>query len=118
MVYILRGLHTCEFCHVIKNTGEIRVFNNDKTYAAPTMIYHYIKYHGYIPPKEFILAVKNSSPESKLYTQILSELNITYRETDEESLKMNELRLNMLDETNNRLKDTQKLNELESVLKK
>ncbi len=30
---------------------------NDDFFASPSMVYHYIEKHGYLPPKEFISAV-------------------------------------------------------------
>jgi len=81
-----RGWHGCEFCYpddeytpnrfnpeVIRNpnfvppqreyhngNGEYIVQGNGKTYAAPTLIIHYITAHNYIPPQEFIDAVINN----------------------------------------------------------
>jgi hypothetical protein len=70
-----RGSHLCEFCPkppvLIKNglrfveppkgtagNGEIRVRGRDGLiYAAPVLIGHYIKEHGYLPPESFIDAV-------------------------------------------------------------
>jgi hypothetical protein len=71
-----RGFHRCEFCsdavanvermlHADRNgeriymgSAEIRVFARDGTaYAAPTRIYHYMKFHNYRPPDEFIRAL-------------------------------------------------------------
>jgi hypothetical protein len=37
--------------------GEIRVIGKACIYAAPTLIYHYVKVHHYSPPEEFIEAV-------------------------------------------------------------
>ncbi len=72
-----RGWHTCQFCDTItygflrveKNgkeallgSAEIRVYGQDKVYAAPNLIYHYVVAHHYLPPSEFIEAVvKNIS---------------------------------------------------------
>ena len=75
-VNLFRGIHHCEFCppplyekngdalvsKVVRNcpsgNGEIRVTSkNGTTYVAPTLIYHYIKQHNYLPPIEFINAV-------------------------------------------------------------
>ena len=41
--------------------AEIRVLGrNGKTYAAPNLIYHYIKDCGYLPPHEFLEAVMSN----------------------------------------------------------
>ena len=67
-----RGYHRCEFCldpefglpvtvdnMTIKLGGaEIHVLAQDnKVFAAPDLIYHYVVEHSYAPPKEFIDAV-------------------------------------------------------------
>jgi hypothetical protein len=67
------GFHECTFCNdnpktylVIEKDGEkvgfghaeIWIFGpDDKTYAAPTLIYHYVTRHRYAPPAEFVQAV-------------------------------------------------------------
>jgi hypothetical protein len=38
-------------------SGELRVVGEDVIYAAPTLIYHYVVDHQYMPPREFIDAV-------------------------------------------------------------
>jgi hypothetical protein len=43
---------------MLLGSAEIRVPGKDgKVYAAPNLIYHYIKDCGYLPPQEFIDAV-------------------------------------------------------------
>lgn len=70
---IMRGVHDCEFCdqesplrvpadvergYVSLGMGELRVKGVDGlTYAAPSLIYHYIEAHRYLPPSEFLAAV-------------------------------------------------------------
>jgi hypothetical protein len=67
-----RGFHECPFCDVEPSkylmvqqgneeigmgSGEIWIFgSNALTYAAPSLIYHYIVNHHYMPPEEFIQA--------------------------------------------------------------
>ncbi|MGD9007268.1 MAG: hypothetical protein PVG41_05070 [Desulfobacteraceae bacterium] len=80
----MRGFHICDFCTspfngplpVERNneiihlgTSEIRVIGeNNKIYAAPDLIYHYIIVHSYKPPDEFLEAViKGPRPNSKEY---------------------------------------------------
>ena len=73
-----RGFHTCEICEPPEGltvtdfdnwlawaeprsgNGEIRVRHGDFTFAAPTLIVHYIKEHGYCPPDEFLQALEES----------------------------------------------------------
>lgn len=72
-----RGFHVCPFCdlgadHGIPNqaayervkeagalgSAELRVVGqDDRVYAAPTLIAHYVSVHGYQPPPEFVSAV-------------------------------------------------------------
>ena len=63
-----RGMHGCDLCPKIawgsgdqwhNGNGEYIVHGNGKTYAAPTLITHYIEAHNYKPPQEFIDAVIN-----------------------------------------------------------
>jgi hypothetical protein len=69
---VMRGFHYCEFCDVespiylpvpgstqdaFLGTGEIRVADAGVTYAAPTLILHYIDAHEYLPPTVFREAV-------------------------------------------------------------
>lgn len=73
-VNVMRGLHDCEFCDMESpirvpseysprgfaslGTGEVRVRGfGDCCYAAPTLLLHYIRSHGYLPPEEFIQAI-------------------------------------------------------------
>jgi len=64
-----RGFHACSMCsecpvrEVIGNesvalgSAEIHVSGKGKTYSCPTLIYHYIVKHEYLPPQEFLDAV-------------------------------------------------------------
>jgi hypothetical protein len=55
-----RGFHRCSFCKGRErpaSSSEMRVAGNGKTYAAPSLVYHYVVEHGYLPPDEFIAAV-------------------------------------------------------------
>ncbi|MBU1342610.1 MAG: hypothetical protein KKE44_24035 [Proteobacteria bacterium] len=68
-----RGYHLCPFCNdpsfgvtveindekIVLGSAEIWVKGeNDKIYSAPDLIYHYINEHSYLPPKEFLTAIK------------------------------------------------------------
>lgn len=68
-----RGYHLCPFCDepsfgfavefenekIKLGSGEIWLKGEEgKVYAAPDLIYHYIKDHGYVPPEAFLIAVK------------------------------------------------------------
>ncbi len=70
---VMRGLHDCELCDVMSpiavslaghaktiwlGTGEIHVPGAAVTYAAPTLVVHYIEAHRYLPPSEFLDAVR------------------------------------------------------------
>lgn len=75
-VEMMWGYHLCDLCPSMKGqtqeifaihkggidlslgTGEIHVRGvDDKSYRAPTLIYHYVVSHQYLPPPEFIEAV-------------------------------------------------------------
>jgi hypothetical protein len=78
-VMLMRGFHTCNLCppsakalgplrlsrgsdSISLGNGEIRVFGRpQRTYSAPTLIYHYITVHQYRPPDEFVKAVLNEA---------------------------------------------------------
>jgi hypothetical protein len=63
------GAHTCEFCRVYASTGELRIFGLDeRIYATPTMVVHYVIEHQYLPPQEFVDAVlRGPHPPSQEY---------------------------------------------------
>lgn len=70
-----RGYHICPFCDqpsfgvrveldngdsLILGSAEIRVKGkNQVEYACPDLIYHYIVAHQYMPPKEFLDALRD-----------------------------------------------------------
>ena len=81
IVFLMRGFHSCEFCTLSwiewgrqhpkygKNAecmgignGEIRIMGENRLYAAPALIYHYVVEHNYKPPKEFIEAILTGPP--------------------------------------------------------
>lgn len=80
-VNLHRGSHRCEFCPdppvtIASNglsmtsppqdtlgNGEIRLQAADGTiFVAPSLIYHYVVAHGYLPPERFIEAVEDGVP--------------------------------------------------------
>jgi hypothetical protein len=76
-----RGLHYCHFCdaespilihhapadrgRVFLGMSEIRPRRNGVTYAAPSLIIHYIDEHGYLPPAEFLEAAIETAQARK-----------------------------------------------------
>jgi|ERR1700733_985207 len=91
-----RGIHPCEFCpgkvvhfaerngdKLLLGTSEIRVFSAaGDIYAAPTLIYHYAKDHGYKPPEAFIQALNTqAAPPSAEYFDQLAQASLEWRET-------------------------------------
>jgi hypothetical protein len=75
----IRGVHPCNLCSQ-------RIFNNpfigscelwlpakagDVTYAAPSMIIHYIEDHDYCPPQEFVESVLQLSLDMDFNAQQL-----------------------------------------------
>ncbi|HUS50592.1 MAG TPA: hypothetical protein VMZ91_10535 [Candidatus Paceibacterota bacterium] len=84
-IHNTRGFHICEFCKEqisddkIKaelSSCEIRVVGSDnKVYASPKMLIHYIESHKYLPPQEFIDAVMNGPiPGSNEYGDTIKRL--------------------------------------------
>lgn len=91
-INMMRGYHSCDFCGLRQKTfpllvkrgaeeiklgyAEIRVFGkNNKVYAAPNLVFHYITEHGYKPPDEFIQSVMaGPDPSSVEYMNLLKQL--------------------------------------------
>jgi hypothetical protein len=91
-----RGIHACDLCappqsvfaarHGIRlrlGSSEIRVFSKEgAVYAAPNLIYHYIRTHHYKPPDEFLRAVsKGSRPPNQKYFERLKKLGLEWSMT-------------------------------------
>ena len=77
-VELYRGKHVCELCigapdifvgkainpvwaewaEQRSSNGEFRVSGKQVIFAAPVLIVHYIEEHGYLPPAEFLEAVR------------------------------------------------------------
>lgn len=55
--------------------GEIRVIGADDVFAAPSLIHHYVTVHHYLPPAEFVKALRRGpapgSPEHRAYLRAL-----------------------------------------------
>lgn len=98
----MRGGHPCEFClapgtfqverhgkRLLLGAAEIRVFSQKGiTYAAPTLIYHYVAAHHYKPPDEFLDALENGPrPGSQQYTDALDAAQLEWRRTSKGSPK-------------------------------
>jgi hypothetical protein len=88
-----RGLYRCHVCNspdsgVAERQGqraelgsaEIRVFSRAGVgYAAPNLIYHCVAAHDYLPPADFVEAVKNEPrPPISEYFKRLSEFGISW----------------------------------------
>jgi hypothetical protein len=95
-VALTRGIHDCEFCpscsaHKAERKGEslllgaaeVRVFSGDgRTYAGPTLIYHYVAVHHYKPPDEFMQALREGPrPPTQEYFDGLARLNLEWSRT-------------------------------------
>jgi hypothetical protein len=89
-----RGFHVCDLCdmpaeviptlefegEVLKlGSAEIRVFGGSGViYAAPNLIFHYVKDHTYRPPQEFIDAViAGPGPKTTEYRDQLRALSFS-----------------------------------------
>jgi len=63
------GFHVCEICHrreviaqldgkeIVMGNTEIAIPFDGVEYVAPSLIYHYVKLHRYLPPDPFIKGV-------------------------------------------------------------
>ncbi len=55
--------------------AEIRIIGPEDIYAAPDLIYHYVRDHNYLPPAEFVDAVmKGPSPDSAEFRALINTL--------------------------------------------
>jgi hypothetical protein len=111
-----RGIHKCEFCDgdsyyaekngetLLLGSAEIRVFSSSGAiYAAPTLIYHYVKSHNYSPPDEFIRALKEGpTPTSQEYFNKLEELGLEWQTTSAPTNKPVPFRLKRAEDLDNR----------------
>ena len=74
---ICAGLHFCTLCRFRKNfaqrngneismgNSEIAIPYRRKTYIAPSLVYHYVSSHRYLPPEPFILGVLKAAKTIK-----------------------------------------------------
>ncbi len=90
-----RGLHDCDLCgpehrsffaarageKIWLGSAEIRVFSSTgRIYAAPNLIYHYIRVHHYKPPEEFQRALNDGPyPPSQTYFDRLQSTGFKWR---------------------------------------
>jgi hypothetical protein len=84
-VAVMRGYHPCEFCPILTNLTDLTESMPPKVerqeqlrflgdaeiwipsslhlvFRAPTLIHHYVKDHGYLPPQSFLEAVDRFVP--------------------------------------------------------
>lgn len=68
---VTRGLHRCDFCkseNFVTNHNNIKILlghaeiwipsiSGNFIYASPTLIYHYIDQHNYLPPANYIESI-------------------------------------------------------------
>lgn len=66
-IFAAAGKHDCEFCaadgRMHADSRNLFIPSSDTVYLAPGMIVHYIVKHGYLPPHEFIEAVRKCPPQ-------------------------------------------------------
>jgi hypothetical protein len=97
-VQATRGLHNCELCanwspddfRVSRNGdtlllgySEIRVIApSGQSYAAPSLVYHYVAEHHYRPPDSFLSALRNGpAPPSEVYFAALRTRQLSWDTT-------------------------------------
>jgi membrane protease YdiL (CAAX protease family) len=98
-----RGIHQCEFCpdkdvhfaerkgdKLLLGTSEIRVFADEgRIYAAPTLLYHYVKEHGYKLPEPFIQALMaDPAPPAAEYFDGLTQATLHWQKTSNAQLQL------------------------------
>jgi hypothetical protein len=91
-----RGFHICDLCdddqrplvHAERNglrlslgSAEIRVFSSNGTcYAAPKLVYHYVRWHDYKPPGVFLRALEDGPrPIGPEYINLLRENRVDWK---------------------------------------
>lgn len=88
-VNVVRGIHPCNFCgkdvklfasrrETLLGMSEIWVPDNSGWLASPSLIVHYITDHGYLPPSNFVQAVRDLSTRDRflgqeVYDRLISE---------------------------------------------
>lgn len=99
-IHPTRGFHSCDICkdlslHPPKFTrnnetlllgySEIRVISRSgQSYAAPSLIYHYILEHNYRPPKSFMSALRSGpTPPSDAYFLALTTRELSWSSTSQ-----------------------------------
>lgn len=60
-------------------SGELRVIGEEEIYAAPTLLYHYVTAHQYLPPEEFVAAVLSGPPAGSAEHRALIRTLQSYR---------------------------------------
>lgn len=72
---IAAGWHDCELCSSFRAGGNLGVPGNGVLFVAPQMVAHYVNEHDYLPPMDFVTAVRScpvlGSPEYALLVQEL-----------------------------------------------
>lgn len=59
---LTKGFEFCPLCRNARGNGEIHIYTSPGVfYASPVLIVHYIETHDYLPPQEFIDAVRQRS---------------------------------------------------------
>ena len=91
-----RGMHPCDFCpgqdylrpsrngeSLLLGYSEVRVIDlSGQSYAAPSLVYHYICDHHYRPPNSFLLALRSEpTPPSDAYFEALRTRQLTWGST-------------------------------------
>lgn len=67
------GPHTCHLCGAFRASGNFGVPDGDVLFVCPEMISHYVALHSYLPPPEFLSAIRRAPlPESPEYDAAVS----------------------------------------------
>jgi len=70
---IYAGKHTCEYCRLRRGYMNFGVPYKGLLFVAPEMILHYVRWHLYLPPAEFIGAVLSTPlPGTERYWRMVA----------------------------------------------
>jgi hypothetical protein len=93
---VTKGVHRCDLCsgpqqfatllHVERfgrsiylGSAEIHIQAGKTVFAAPNLIYHYVAIHHYLPPKDFVLALRNIDSKMEKVMDQYSPMGVSRR---------------------------------------
>lgn len=75
---VLAGPHTCTLCGSHRASGNFGVPADDLLVVCPEMISHYVTVHAYLPPAEFLSAIRRAPlPGTAEYSAVVERFVAT-----------------------------------------